>query len=139
MLKSPGMSQQPPPGSYGTLLGDIRASVRTYIAKQLLLPRQEIRELLQTNLAAARWIAFGAVFMLLFLIAFVALLIAILHLWFQLWAAAGIVALVFLIIGALLMFIGTRKFEIHGPERTMRSLRETISWLKATLLGRSAS
>jgi hypothetical protein len=139
MLKSAGMSQQPPAGSYGTIFGDIRASVRTYIAKQLLLPRQEIGELVRTNIAAVKWVAVGAVFMLLFLIALVALLIAVLGIWLQPWAAAGIVALVFLVIGALLVFIGTRKFEVHGPERTMRSVRETISWVKATLLGRSAS
>jgi hypothetical protein len=34
---------------------------------------------------------------------------------------------------------GFKRLELHGPTRTMNSVKETIRWAKARLLGRSAS
>src|SRR5712691_7740100 len=52
---------------YRTLLGRIRENVRTYIRRQLELPRQEIAEILAANKRAAMWLAVAAAlaFMLL--------------------------------------------------------------------------
>src|SRR2546429_2881065 len=52
---------------YRTLLGRIRGNVRTYIRKQLELPRQEIAEILAANKRAAIWLAVpaGVAFLLL--------------------------------------------------------------------------
>ena len=66
---------------YRTLLGRIRENVRTYIRKQLALPRQEIAEILAANKRAAMWlgVAAGLAFMTLitlvfFIVALVALI-----------------------------------------------------------------
>ncbi len=181
------------PRSYRSTLGDLREHVRSYVAKQLLLPRQEIAELVSANLAAARWIGIAAALVLLAAIGFVVLLVTVLALAPQLWLgtlvlalAAGVaVALVFaairagglrlallaivggsalvgigalallffpplvlsallvtltlLMVGAAAGSVGYRKFALRGPERSIRSVKETITWVKATLLGRSES
>ena len=36
-------------------------------------------------------------------------------------------------------YVGYRKLELHGPERTIRTMKEGVRWAKARLLGRSAS
>ena len=68
--------------------------------------------------------------------------------------AIGVVAFLFLpelVLAALLLTItltilagatgysGYSKLELHGPTRTITSVKETIRWAKARLLGRSAS
>src|SRR5207237_1113370 len=89
---------------YRTLLGRIRENVRTYIRKQLELPRQEIAEILAANERAA----------LLLTIA--------------------------LAVGTGAMGVGRySRLELHGPTRTIKSMKETVQWAKQRLLGRSAS
>ena len=127
------------PASYRSLLGDIREKVRTYVAKQLLLPRQEIQEIIRANLRAAAWLGVAMVFVLLFLISFVVLVIAVIAVWLPLWAAALITMAIFLLLAAIVGITGYRKLELHGPERSIRSFKETVSWVRATLLGRSES
>lgn len=68
--------------------------------------------------------------------------------------AIGVVAYLYLpelVLAALLLLIaaglgtgamaygGFKRLELHGPTRTMNSVKETIRWAKARLLGRSAS
>ena len=45
---------------YRSLIGRIRSNVRTYIRKQLELPRQEIAEILAANKRAAMWLGAAA-------------------------------------------------------------------------------
>ncbi len=127
------------PHSYRSLIADIRESARSYIAKLLLLPRQEIGELVRANVRAALWIAAGAGVLGLGLIAFVVLLIELVALVVPAWLAALLLMLGLGILGGLLVWMGARRLVLRGPERTIRSVKETISWVKATLLGRSAS
>src|SRR5712692_483973 len=47
---------------YRTLLGRIRENVRSYIRKQLALPRQEIAEIVRANVAAAKWFGVALTF-----------------------------------------------------------------------------
>src|SRR6266516_4224410 len=61
---------------YRTLLGRIRENVRTYIRKQLELPRQEIAEILEANKRAAIWLSVAAAFAFMTLITLVVLLVA---------------------------------------------------------------
>ena len=132
---------------YRTLLGRLRANLRTYIRKQLELPRQEIAEIVRANLRAAIWFGVAAAFGLAFLIALVVLVIALIGLALRalaglddpLWAAA--LAVVGLTAGAAAVtgYVGYRRLVLHGPTRTINSVKETIRWAKARLLGRSAS
>src|SRR2546428_10947307 len=73
---------------YRTLLGRIRGNVRTYIRKQLELPRQEIAEIIRANLRAAIWFGVAAALGLGSLVALVVLAVAVVALALPLWAAA---------------------------------------------------
>jgi len=136
----------PTPG-YRTLLGRIRANVRTYIRKQLELPRQEIAEIVRANLRGAIWFGVAAAFGLAFLIALVVLVIALIGLALRalaglddpLWAAALIALVLFAAGAGIAGYVGYKKLELRGPTRTINSVKETIRWARARLLGRSAS
>ena len=135
-VQSPSLYERP---GYRTLLGRIRENVRTYIRKQLELPRQEIAEIVQANLRAAMWFGVAFAFVLGTLIALTVFVIALVALVLPLWAAALVVLLVFVALAALTGYIGYKKLELRGPTRTINSLKETMRWAKSRLLGRSAS
>jgi hypothetical protein len=78
---------------YGTLLGRIRSNVRTYIRKQLELPRQEIAELIAANARAAMWLAIAAGLAFATLITVVFLLIALVALVPREWLGIAVLGL----------------------------------------------
>ena len=135
-VHSPSLYERP---GYRTLLGRIRNNVRLYIRKQLELPRQEIAEIVRANLRAAMWFGIAFAFVLGTLIAFTVLVIAVIAIWLPLWAAALIVLAIFIALAALTGYIGYKKLDLRGPTRSINSLKETMRWAKARLLGRSAS
>jgi hypothetical protein len=191
-VRSPAVQSRPVyerPG-YRTLLGRIRGNVRTYIRKQLELPRQEIAEILAANKRAAMWLAVAAGLAFMLLITLVVLLVALVALiprdWLGIFVLAlsvgaafalfvlgvrakafvaaflgGIVLIAIgaaaflwlpqLVLAALLLTIafaigtgamgygGYNRLELHGPTRTIKSMKETVQWAKQRLLGRSAS
>ncbi|MDO8506847.1 MAG: phage holin family protein [Candidatus Limnocylindria bacterium] len=124
---------------YRTLLGRIRGNVRLYIARQLELPRQEIAEIMRANLRALMW--FGVALALAFgaLIALTVLVIALIASFLPWWASALTVFLLFIAGAALTGWRGYKRLELHGPTRTINTVKETVRWAKARLLGRSAS
>jgi uncharacterized membrane protein YqjE len=124
---------------YRTLLGRVRNNVRLYIRKQLELPRQEIAEIVRANLRAAVWFGVALAFVLCTLVALTVFVIALVSLVLPFWAAALVVLVLFLVLAALSGYIGYKKLELRGPTRTINSLKETMRWAKARLLGRSAS
>jgi hypothetical protein len=175
---------------YRTLLGRIRQNVRTYIRKQLELPRQEIAEILAANKRAAMWLGVAAGLAFMLLITFVVLLVALVALIPRDWLgvlvlalavgaafalfvlgirakaivpaflggivliAIGVAAFLWLpelVLAALLLTIalaigtgamgygGYSRLELHGPTRTIKTMKETVQWAKQRLLGRSAS
>jgi uncharacterized membrane protein YqjE len=135
-LHSPSLYERP---GYRTLLGRIRDNVRLYIRKQLELPRQEIAEIVRANLRAAIWFGIALAFVLCTFVALTVFVIAIIAIWLPFPVAALIVLLLFLALAGLTGYIGYKKLELRGPTRTMNSLKETMRWAKARLLGRSAS
>jgi hypothetical protein len=124
---------------YRTLLGRIRENVRTYIRKQLEMPRQEIAEIVQANLVAVKWFGIALAFVFGTLIALTVTLIAVIAIWLPLWAAALIVFALFIAFAALTAFVGYKKLDLRGPTRSIESFKETVRWAKARLLGRTAS
>ncbi len=124
---------------YATLFGRIRENVRTLIRKQLELPKQEIAEIVRANLGAVKWFAVALALGLLFLVSFVILLVAIVAIWLPLPVAALIVTLLLALCAGLTGWRGYRSLDIRGPTRSIESFKETVSWAKARLLGRSES
>ena len=124
---------------YRTLLGRVRNNVRLYIRKQLELPRQEIAEIMRANLRALIWFGVALAFVLGALIALTVLVIALIALFVPWWASALIVFALFLGLAALTGWTGYKKLDLRGPTRTINSVKETVRWAKARLLGRSAS
>lgn len=124
---------------YRTLLGRIRENVRTYVRKQLELPRQEIAEIVQANLRALLWFGIALAFAFAALIAFTVFVVALIAIFLPLWAAALVVLLLFVAGAGLSGFRGYKKLELRGPTRSIESFKETVRWAKARLLGRSAS
>ena len=94
---------------YRTLLGRIRENVRTYIRKQLELPRQELAEIVRANVGAAKWFGVALAFVFAFLTALVVLIIALIALVLPLWASALIVSPV------------------------MKTTRDAVSWLRSRI------
>jgi len=124
---------------YRTLLGRVRNNVRLYIRKQLELPRQEIAEIVRANVRAVIWFGVALAFAFGALIALTVLVIALIALLLPWWASALIVLVLFLGSAALTGWIGYKKLDLRGPTRTINSVKETVRWAKARLLGRSAS
>jgi uncharacterized membrane protein YqjE len=124
---------------YRTLIERIRGNVRTYIRKQLELPRQEIAEIVQANLTAVKWFGIAFALGLLFLVSFVILLVAVVAIWLPLPIAALLVTLLLLAATAFAGWRGYKSLDIRGPTRSIESFKETVSWAKARLLGRSES
>jgi predicted lysophospholipase L1 biosynthesis ABC-type transport system permease subunit len=132
---------------YSTLIGRIRENVRAYIRKQIELPKQEISEIIQQNLKAVKWFGIAAGLAFMFLIAFVVLLVAIVGGLLALllpypWALAVGALLVVLLLAAFAGFAGWRGYkalDVRGPQRSIESFKETVTWAKARLLGRSES
>jgi uncharacterized membrane protein YqjE len=125
--------------SYRALLGRIRDNVRTYIRKQLELPRQEIAEIVRANLRAAMWFGIALAFVLCTLVALAVLVIAVIAIWLPFPIAALVALLLFLGLAVLTGWVGYKKLELRGPTRTITSMKETMRWAKARLLGRNAS
>ncbi len=124
---------------YSTLFGRIRENVRALIRKQIELPRQEIAEIVRANLAAVKWFAVALVVGMLFLVSFVILLVAIVAIWLPLPVAAFIVTLLLALFAGAAGWRGYKSLDLRGPTRSIESFKETVSWAKARLLGRSES
>src|SRR5256885_13919048 len=94
-MRSPAVQSRPlyeRPG-YRTLLGRSRQNVRTYIRKQLELPRQEIAEILAANKRAAMWLGAAAGLAFMLLITLVVLLVALVALIPREWLGVLVLAL----------------------------------------------
>jgi len=131
---------------YSSLIGRIRENVRTYLRKQIELPKQEIAEIIRANLRAVKWFGIALVLVMLFLVSVVALLIAILANLLPggdalrgLLVSTVIVTLLLLGGAGLTGWLGYRSLDIRGPEKSIESFKETVTWAKARLLGRSES
>lgn len=143
MLASPEMYEG---AGYTTLIGRIREKIRTYVRKQIELPKQEIGEILQANLRAVKWFGIAIAFAILFLVSFVVLLIALIANLLPggdalrgLFVSTILVTLLLVGGAAFSGWRGYKALDLRGPERSIESFKETVTWAKARLLGRSES
>lgn len=124
---------------YKSLFGRVRSNVRTLIRKQLELPKQEIAEIVRANLNAAKFFGIAAAFALLAMIGLVVFVIALVAILLPWWLSALIVLLLFGLLAALFGYMGYKRLELRGPTRSINSVKETIQWAKARLLGQTRS
>ena len=136
MLDSRPVYEHP---GYSTLIGRIRNNVRSYIRKQIELPKQEIAEIVKANLSAVKWFAIALAFAMLTLIALAVFVIALIAVWLPLWASALIAIVLFAGLTAFMGWGGYKRLELRGPTRSIQSFKETVRWAKARVLGRNAS
>jgi uncharacterized membrane protein YqjE len=136
MLESRPVYERP---GYTTLIGRIRDNVRTYIRKQIDLPKQEIAEIVKANLNAAKWFGIAFAFGLLTLISFAVFVIALIAIWLPLWASSLIALVLFGALAGVIGWGGYKRLELRGPTRSIQSFKETVRWAKARVLGRNAS
>jgi hypothetical protein len=71
--------------------------------------------------------------------ALVILIVALIALVLPLWASALIVLVVMALGAGITGYVGYKRLDLRGPTRSINSVKETIQWAKARLLGRSAS
>lgn len=124
---------------YRTLISRIRSNVRALVRKQLELPRQELAEIVRANLNAAKFLGIALAFVLLAMIALVVFVIALIAIVLPWWLASLLVLVLCGGLAGLFGYLGVKRVELRGPTRSINSVKETIQWAKARLLGRSAS
>src|SRR5256885_4108569 len=123
---------------YRTLIGRLRDNVRTYIRKQLELPRQEIAEIVRANLGAAKWFGVAFAFALAFLIALVVLIIALVALVLPLWASALVIAAVMAVGAGVPRDVGYKRPQPPRPPPPLQTAEETVPRGETRLLRPSA-
>jgi uncharacterized membrane protein YqjE len=94
---------------------------------------------MRANVRALMWFAIALAFVLGVLVTLTVLVIAVIAIWLPLWASALIVFALFVGLAALSGWRGYKNLRLEGPTRTINSVKETVRWAKARLLGRSAS
>ena len=100
------------------------------VQQEIQLAKIEVREMLQTNIKAAVFLGVAALCGLLFVIMLlvtIALVIPAHAL------VAGIETVLFLILAAILGFVGKSMLKIGPPPKTMTTLKEDAEWAKQVL------
>lgn len=115
----------------GELIAQIAADVSTLVRKEIDLAKQEISEVVRTKLAGAALFAAAAV-LGVFLVPFLLLtLIFVLDIWMPIWAASLAVSGFMVVVAAGAIAFARRKIKGRfTPERTIRTLKEDLSWAK---------
>ena len=133
------LDEGPPPSerSIKEILDALRPQLQELVNKQVELARTELAPVGRRAGIAIGLLATGAVFLLLFLVFFFLTVMYLLYEVFglPLWAAAGIDAVILLIIGGALAGLGAGRLRGLDPKphRTLAALRQNVDWLKGQL------
>ena len=121
-----------PTASMGNLVKDATVHLSTLVRSEIEMAKLELTASVKTGVRGAIFfIAAGAIglFSLFFFWFMVAEILAI---WLPTWAAFTIVFVVMVLMAGALAFLGYRKVkQIEKPERTIATLNESASTLKA--------
>jgi hypothetical protein len=130
-------TEHPTKAELTPLISGIIQDVQNLARQQLTLFQAEIKkDITRTKDAALPYIVGGAVFFIGVLLVGLTLVQGALMLWPELPAVAayGIVALVYLIIGGILLAIGKSKSDAFTlfPDKSVEGLKENLQWTTKT-------
>jgi hypothetical protein len=114
----------------------LRPQVQELVNKQVELARTELVPVARQAGIATGLLVVGAVFLLLFLVFFFLTGMYIMQaLGFPLWVAAGIDAVILLVIGGVLAAAGAGRLRTLDPKprRTIAAFQQNIEWVKGQL------
>jgi len=127
LVRAPVEAQ--PPG-LDAKSGDLAAAVihdaQRLISLEVALAKQEIKDLVMANAVAAGLVAAGGLLVLLAVLVAIPSLVVVLVPWH--WEAALAWVVLYVAIGAGLVFYGKTRFHVGLPARTMASLKESKEW-----------
>lgn len=115
----------------GDLLSGIAQDVSKLVRLEIELAKQEIVELAREKAVAAGLAALGLVLAIM-LVPFILLtVLEVLDLWMPRWVAALVMTLLVAAASGGVLYLAKSKFEGNlKPERTVRSLKESVAWAK---------
>jgi len=127
-----GSRGQPPQEGIAPLLGDLLKDLQRMVRGEIALARAEVREDVSQAGKGAAAMAIAAI---VGLTGFIFLMLAatyVLNLWVRMWIAAGIVAVVLLVIAGILAMSAKAKLSAANlkPEQTIESMKENQEWAK---------
>jgi hypothetical protein len=118
--------------SVGAIITDLLQDIRLLFSQELDLAKKEISEKIAAITRNAVTVVIGAVLAIGGIFVFMAALVLTLALFMPAWVAALVLALAFLAIGGLLVFIGIQKIRKTRvvPERTVKSVEQGVQRVK---------
>jgi putative superfamily III holin-X len=108
------------------LIASVIGDAQRLVALEVVLAKQEMKELATGNAIAASLMAFGGLLVLLAVLVAVPSLVVILVPWH--WQAAAAWVAGYGVIGVLLLLVGRARMRISLPPRTVESLKENKEW-----------
>lgn len=114
--------------SIGALIAGLLQDIRLLLTQEINLAKKELSEKVSALTRSAVTIAIGAVLAMGGLFVLIAALVLVLDLFLPAWVAALVLALVFLAVGGLLVFLGIQRIKKTKvvPERTVRTVEEGV-------------
>ena len=118
---------------FGELFSEFMEQGRRLVRAEVTLARAELKAEAKKASAGAGLLAGGGVVLLLGALTFVAFLVAALAELIPVWASALIVAVLLLAVGGAVAWAGLGRLKrIHGPQRTIQTLKEDGQWASRT-------
>jgi apolipoprotein N-acyltransferase len=133
------LREEPPPTdrSVKEIIDALRPQLQELVNKQIELARTELTPVARQGGIATGLLVVGAVFLVVFLVFFFLTAMYVMGevFGFPYWAAAGIDAVILLVIGGGLAGAGAGRLRTLDPKphRTIAALQENIEWLKEQL------
>jgi MFS family permease len=109
------------------LIGSVVGDAQRLVALEVALAKQELKELATANAIAAAVIAFGGLLVVLGVLVAAPVLVIALAGWR--WEAAAIWLAAYIVVGVLLVVVGTSRLQLRPPRRTLESLKENKEWV----------
>jgi VIT1/CCC1 family predicted Fe2+/Mn2+ transporter len=118
--------------SIGSLISGLLQDIRLLVTQEIDLAKRELSDKVSAVSRGAISIALGAVLATGGLFILMAAFVLVLDLFMPAWVAAFVLALAFLAIGGLILFLGVQKLRTmkYVPERTVKTVEEGVQRVK---------